>query len=406
MKDIDRRIERVLMAVVAAAFAAFWLIEFALEDPPEYSSQYLVSAFMVAVIATPWVFAVRILWRAGCARSAAGRRDSDGPARLLDLAVAALPDDRREWGAAMTAELDHVEGSSSRWSFAAGCMRAALFPPRASRAPVLLTLALGIGGAIAAAPVVGRALPEMQVFAAAFILVAGSIATLAVARRGRLTLTAQGPALLVCGVAGIAGSVVSVSSFLARHPDAAKHFPPAVAVTLATALAACLWLVLIPPPGWTSSRLARGASIGAAAALGLGFLVTSRLTIDTLAGPLIWILFAPPPILFAASALAAAPGRSFRAGVQTAVWTALVGALVVFASWLPEAVYRYGLDARLLMDGEMGYSIEENFDDALWMLIAVPVLGFPFGVIGAAAGCRSRAATPEPPAPENSPCRA
>lgn len=138
MKDIERCIERVLMALVAAAFAAFWLIAFALEDPPEYSSQYLISAFMVAVIATPWVFAVRILWRAWWARSAAGLRGTDGPARLLVLAVASLPDDRREWGAAMAAELDHVEGRSSRWSFAAGCMRAALMPPCAARSPVSL----------------------------------------------------------------------------------------------------------------------------------------------------------------------------------------------------------------------------------------------------------------------------
>jgi len=406
MKDIERYIERVLMAVVAAAFAAFWLFAVALEDPPEYSSQYLISAFMVAVIATPWVFAVRILWRAWWAPYAAAMPRADGPARLLVLAVAFLPNDRREWGAAMAAEMDHVEGRSSRWSFAAGCLRAAVLPPGAARAPVLLAAALSLGGAIAAAPAVGHALPEMQVFAAAFIFVAGAVAILVFARGGRVPLAAPGPALLVCGVAGIAGSVFSVSSFLARHPAAAKHFPPAVAVTLAAALAACLWLVLIPPPGLASSRLARGASIGAAAVLGLGFLVTSRLTIHTLAGPVIWILFAPPVVLFAASALAAAASRSFRAGIQTAVWTALVGALVVFASWLPEAIHRYGIDARLLMDGEMGYAIEENFDDALWMFLAVPVLGFPFGVIGAAAGRRLHAAPPEPSAPENRPCRA
>lgn len=270
----------------------------------------------------------------------------------------------------------------------------------------LLAAVLSAAAAIAATPAVGRALPGMQVFAAAFIFVAGAIATLVVARRGYVSLAAPGPSLGVCGVAGIAGSVLSVSSFLARHPAAAKHFQPAVAVTLAAALATCLWLVLIPPPGLTSSRLARGTSIGAVAALGLGFLVTSRLTIHTLAGPVIWILFAPPAILFVASALAAAASRSFRAGIQTAVWTALVGALVVFASWLPEAIHRYGIDARLLMDGEMGYAIEENFDDALWMFLAVPVLGFPFGVIGAAVGRRARAAPSRPSATENRPCRA
>jgi hypothetical protein len=60
--------------------------------------------------------------------------------------------------------------------------------------------------------------------------------------------------------------------------------------------------------------------------------------------------------------------------------------------WLPEALYRHGIDARLLLDGEGGYPIGENLPDALGVLVAVPVLGLPFGVIGAAVGRRSRLA--------------
>lgn len=73
----------------------------------------------------------------------AGLPAIDGPALLLAAATAALPDDRRGWGAAMAAELDQVRGGSSRWWFAAGCARTAIFPPSNSRTPVRVA---GAGG--------------------------------------------------------------------------------------------------------------------------------------------------------------------------------------------------------------------------------------------------------------------
>lgn len=53
----------------------------------------------------------------------------DWPALILDTAVRRMPAERREWGAAMLAELSHIRHSPSRWQFAAGCARVALFPP-------------------------------------------------------------------------------------------------------------------------------------------------------------------------------------------------------------------------------------------------------------------------------------
>ena len=49
----------------------------------------------------------------------------DGPAMeawrwILAAAVARMPEDRRDWGAAMLAELDQVQGSFERWRFALG----------------------------------------------------------------------------------------------------------------------------------------------------------------------------------------------------------------------------------------------------------------------------------------------
>jgi hypothetical protein len=55
---------------------------------------------------------------------------NDGPERLLASVVGQMPDERREWGTAMLAELGEVHSMLARWRFALGCIRVALFPPR------------------------------------------------------------------------------------------------------------------------------------------------------------------------------------------------------------------------------------------------------------------------------------
>ncbi|MGH9753713.1 MAG: hypothetical protein ACREA2_13110 [Blastocatellia bacterium] len=49
---------------------------------------------------------------------------------LLAAAVRRMPAERREWGAAMLAELAQLQNPPTRWRFALGCARVALFPPR------------------------------------------------------------------------------------------------------------------------------------------------------------------------------------------------------------------------------------------------------------------------------------
>lgn len=53
----------------------------------------------------------------------------DAPARLLAAAIRAMPGGRREWGAAMLAELSHIHKPATRWRFALSSARAALFAP-------------------------------------------------------------------------------------------------------------------------------------------------------------------------------------------------------------------------------------------------------------------------------------
>jgi hypothetical protein len=57
---------------------------------------------------------------------------SDAPGLLLTAAVRQMPEEQREWGAAMMTELGQVRGTVARWWFALGCVRVALFPPRHS----------------------------------------------------------------------------------------------------------------------------------------------------------------------------------------------------------------------------------------------------------------------------------
>lgn len=56
--------------------------------------------------------------------------------RTLRAAVRLMPAGRTGWGAAMLAELAHIESRLHRWEFALGCVRVALFPPR--KQPLLL----------------------------------------------------------------------------------------------------------------------------------------------------------------------------------------------------------------------------------------------------------------------------
>lgn len=52
------------------------------------------------------------------------------PRLLLTVAVRQMPVERREWGEAMLAELAQLQNTSTRWRFALGCSRVAMFPPR------------------------------------------------------------------------------------------------------------------------------------------------------------------------------------------------------------------------------------------------------------------------------------
>jgi hypothetical protein len=216
------------------------------------------------------------------------------------------------------------------------------------------------------------------------------MATVAVARSGRLRRVVPAPGVAVAGLAGVVACIAVLVNALVEHPEAAEVMATSGTVVLAVAFAVAAWLVLAPPRGLTSHRVARWAGAAGAALLVLGFLRTTRMAAEGDGSPLSWVVLAPPAIFPLASVAAALVARSFRAGVQAAIWTALLGAPLVFAIGVPEAMHQYGLHAQLLLDGEGGESIGTNLNDFVWVLIALPLLGLPFGVIGTAVAGRLR----------------
>jgi hypothetical protein len=393
----------VASAAAAAPFAWLWVLQMRTADDPLTAQVRLDMAIWMAVFGTPWMIAAWLLWRAWWRRAGATLATLDGPARLLAAATATLPADRRDWGAAMAAELAQVQDRAARWRFAAGCARAASFPPRGSRVPVLAAGALAVAAMAATALATGAALPAGRVFALTFVGLVGGLATLTVARWGRVARAGPGPEVSGLALAGVAGCVASTTYYLAEYPSyhrgsppaTAMSLPPVTAVVLAVALAGCLWLALRPPRWLLPDRHARRFGIAMAIALAAGFVLMSRLGLRGVGGLdgglMSYLPAAPIVVVLTGSAVAAAVGRSFRAGLWACAWATVLGAPLLIAAWLAEALRWYQQGRGLLLDGEGGLGVGANLGDAIWWPLVFLVLwALPLGVIGAAAGRRAR----------------
>jgi hypothetical protein len=385
MNDSERRVAWWLTAAVYGAFAVFWVLAIALNEPPEFPVMYFWFSVMIAIVATPWAIAARVLFRAWRRDDPDASLTIDVPSHLLTAAVASLPSDRRDWGAAMLAELSHVEGQAARWRFALGCVKAALFPPRSTRTPLVVIVLAFVITSSAAYQLVGRALPSMQLFAAAFVAFVGVIAVQTAARSQTLRPAQSKPFVTWAATLGVIASIIATGYFLVKNPSVEEFFTPIASVALAALLAGCVWMTLLTPT-LPTVRTGRWLGLCAALALAVGFVVCARLSIHTMGGPIIWKLFAPGVILFVLSAVAARIGGSFRAGAEAAIWGALVGTLLIYALSFPETMHRFAIDGRTLDDGESGLPIGANLLSSIWGLVQIPIFGFPFGVFGAALG--------------------
>jgi hypothetical protein len=394
-----------LAAATAAAlpFAWLWVLQVNDARDPLTLRARLDLAIWMAVFGTPWMLAAWLLWRAWWRRAGAGLSALDGPGWLLAAAAATLPAGRRHWGAAMTAELAQVQGRAARWRFAAGCARTAVFPPGGTRAAVGVAGVLAVAATAPTVLATGAVLPAGRVFAPALVGLLGGLATLAVARSGRARRAGPGPVTAGLGLAGGAAGVAATTYYLAEYPSYDQlgrpgmgvSLPPVTALVLAVVLAGCLWLALRPPRWLLGDRQARGFGVATAIALVAGFVLASRRELGGTGldvGMLDYLLLALPVVLLAGSAAAAAVGRSFRAGLWACAWASVLGAPLLVAAWLAEALGWYRQRGQLLLDGEGGLGVGDslvgaNLGDAVWWTLVVLVLwALPLGVLGAAAG--------------------
>ena len=354
----------------------------------------------VALAIGPWPVAAWLLWRAWWRQAGVRLSALDGPARLLAAATATLPADRRDWGAAMAAELAQVpvQERAARWRFAAGCARAAIFPPGGTRAAVGVAGALAVTATGAAAGATGAALPAGRVFVPVFVGLLGGLATLTVARSGRAGHAGPGSAVAGLGLVGVAACVAFLGYYLAAYPayhrarlNAANlvSLPPVTAVVLAVVLAGCAWLALRPPRWLLPDRHARRFGVGMAVALVAGFVLTSRQELRGLPGDAgMWDYSFKGPILWVTgSAAAAAVGRSFRSGLWACAWATVLGVPLLIAAWLAEALHWYQQGRGMLLDGEGGIGVGGNLGNAVWWTLPFLLLwALPLGVLGAAVG--------------------
>ncbi len=343
-----------------------------------YDGQYIVPLVFFAPAAAAGALLARAWWR----RSRSHLSALDGPARVLAVAVGALPAERADWAAAMRSELAGVRGRSARWQFALSAAQAAVLPPPTRWRSIAVASGAAAALVVAATLAVGRAMPEFQVFAFAFTALVAVGAVVVVARRRPL---APSLTIAVIVAAEVAGCIAATVYVLSKDP-AASVLGHASAVVLAIVLAGCLWLALTPPRALLTSRLARGLGIGVGLALGAGLLRSSGFPNETGAGVLDFVVFGTLLVFFVGSGLAALLESSFRSGVQTAVWGGTVGVLLMFGLWLVEGVRWYEAGAGLLADAEYAPTMGANLPDAVFFDFFFMLWALPFGVFGSALG--------------------
>ena len=409
MRWTRRRVQTVTTWVIVVVWVMFYAVALANADPlPPLET----AVRQLVVPPLLWVVAARLVLRHWWSGPGSRMSAMDLPGRLLTVAVAALPERRREWGRAMLAELAEVQGRSARWWFALSSVGAMLWLPPAGGWPVLALVAGVVVVSVAAAgPAVGAAVPGLRVFAVTFTGLVGAMVVLAVARlrRPRPRLPVPAPTVLV--TSGVAASIAVTVIFLRREPAAAQYLPPAAAVYLAAVLAGCLWVAVAAPRWLGTSRLA--SHLGAAAAVVfaarfwlaihtdemklLGFKGWSLSLVVLLA---LVLVSAPVAVFFVPAFAAGRAGQSFRSGLQAAVWTVTAMIPLTYAIWLPEGLRRHAIDGRLLIDGEVVAPVGANLADALAFCLGIfPVLGLTLAVIGAGLGARTthRAVPDDPP---------
>jgi hypothetical protein len=284
---------------------------------------------LVVVWAAPGVRALK------AARAAGGGDRAGG---ILALAVRGLPADRAAWGQAMLVELDQARGTRARWRFSLGCVWAAT--------------ALRIRATFCARD---RGAKGMRV-----VLLGGVLA------------------ILVLGVFGVV-----------RYPGlragpAALGAAGGVLVVMVGAYALCALTLLRGMTLQVAGARRRGllAGVGVAAAW-LVVLAPTHLQTWVLI-PLAIMLICP----WTVAAFTARVSPDARAAPAAALWSGLVGGLLVFVVWVTATYLNDGrpYDLQLIRDFHHSgahdlatYAVNSGLDSAIGLLVVIPVVCFSLG---------------------------
>jgi hypothetical protein len=228
--------------------------------------------------------------------------------------------------------------------------------------------------------------------------------------RARVTLTSRqrgGGGLRILIGAGISAAVALGGYGLIRYPGLRSDRTLLVAVAVAVAFAALVLaygaVTLALSRGNGSRQIAaRRHGLAGGAVTGVAWLVVLSPT-----GALKqWVLV---PLLVAllgpccVAALAARAGKHVSAGIRAALWSGIVGGLLVFTVSMTAAYARDGrpYDAQLLRDFRHSgapdlatLAISDALGAALTLLVLIPLAAIAFGSLGARL---PRAAGPDRP---------
>ncbi len=297
----------------------------------------------VLILVLAWavsaVRALRAARRGGCGDRAAG---------LLALAVRGLPADRAAWGVAMLVELEQARGTRARWGFCLGCARAAT---------------------------------TLRVRAAVCARDRGAKAT----RAGLLSAVVGAVALSVFG--------------LVRYPDLRAGTPALETVAgLVVILVAYALCVLTLLRGTTVQAVAgRRGGVLAGLVVGAAWLVVLAPTglHEWVIIPLAITLICPWTVAVFISRVDSnakgGPAANAKGGPAAALWSGVVGGLVVFVIWVAATYLNDGrpYDPQLIRDFHRSgahdlasYAVGGSLDSAVGLLVVIPVVCFALGSLG------------------------
>jgi hypothetical protein len=272
------------------------------------------------------------------------RRTSTGdPAsRALALAIRGLPPERADWGNAMLAELGEVHDARARWRFSVGCIRAV------AALRLRATLFAGNrGGDGVRAVVLGSAL-------AALVLAGYGLVRYPGLRTGGSSWASV--AFLLALLLGYAGCALGLSRGTTAPASTARRNG-----LLGGLVVGAAWLVILAPTSLFKAWV---------------FV------------PLLVALLCPASVAVATGLTS----RDARAARAAALWSGLVGGLLVFVIWVTATYVRDGrpYDRQLVRDFHRShahdlatFAVGDNLGAALGLLLIIPLVALALGSLGA-----------------------